>query len=133
MRDEMPEDIKRQWKDWFDGLDELEEIKVPRCLHNHGQEVKRVGQELHVFSDASERAYAAAVYVVTETADRKRSAALALARARVARPRRDLLFPAWSSSLPSWAYVWLKKHAMRWEYRYVKSTSGVTPWTCSAS
>ena len=91
--DAMPEVMTKQWKDWFDGIEELEKIEVPRCLHSLGQEAELEKQKLHVFSDASEQAYAAAVYVVTESATGERSSTLALARARVAPTKKRLTVP----------------------------------------
>ena len=36
--DEMPAGMERQWKEWFEGLKDLEAIIVPRCLHPFGTE-----------------------------------------------------------------------------------------------
>ncbi|XP_043234149.1 uncharacterized protein LOC122387766 [Amphibalanus amphitrite] len=78
--DILPEDQQKQWNAWFSELAELETIAVPRCIHRFKGEPD---QELHVFSDASEQAYAAAVYVVSESMG-ERCSNLVLARARVA-------------------------------------------------
>ena len=82
--DQMPAGVEKEWREWFKGLKDLEAIEVPRCMHPFGTEVEILSQSLHVFSDASERAYAAAVYMVTETTTGERSSVLVLARARVA-------------------------------------------------
>ncbi|XP_043206628.1 uncharacterized protein LOC122372981 [Amphibalanus amphitrite] len=60
--DDLPPELERRWRRWESELRRLESVNVPRCLHPF-EEVCR--QEIHVFSDASESAYAAAIYVVS--------------------------------------------------------------------
>ena len=49
-----------EWQSWLRELSEVEALKVPRCLKTSvSGEVKRM--ELHLFSDASEKAFAAVV------------------------------------------------------------------------
>ena len=60
--DELPPDMKRKWAEWTAELENLSDVSVSRCIHSFS---KVTVQKLHVFSDASEQAYAAAVYVVT--------------------------------------------------------------------
>ena len=64
--------FKKDWDETLEGealrkctheFEELRHVKVPRCYFNPTQEVLRL--ELHGFSDASEKAYAAAVYLRT--------------------------------------------------------------------
>ena len=78
--DVLPDDQQKKWSAWFSELSELSSICVPRCIHPFEGEPE---QQIHVFSDASEQAYAAAVYVVSEN-DGVRVSNLVLARARVA-------------------------------------------------
>jgi len=56
----LPSEQREQWKTWFGELPLLEEIKIPRCLKDTS--MKESSITLHTFSDASEKAYAAAVY-----------------------------------------------------------------------
>ena len=56
----LPSEQREQWKTWFGELPLLEEIKIPRCLKDTSREESSI--TLHTFSDASEKAYAAAVY-----------------------------------------------------------------------
>jgi len=56
-------DALRQWKYLTSDLEELGHVKVPRCYFNPTMEILR--HELHGFSDASQKAYAAAVYLRT--------------------------------------------------------------------
>ena len=78
--DFLPDDQQKKWTEWFAELAELCSISVPRCLHPFRGEPE---QEVHVFTDASEQAYAAAVYAVSVSKGERRSN-LVLSRARVA-------------------------------------------------
>ena len=77
--DPLTEELEYKWREWLSELTDLSRLSVPRCLHPYEGKPK---QEIHVFCDASEQAYAAAIYVVSEYAG-ERSSHLALARARV--------------------------------------------------
>ena len=59
--DFLPDDQQKKWRELFAELAELCSISVPRCLHPFRVEPE---QEVLVFTDASEQAYAAAVYAV---------------------------------------------------------------------
>ena len=57
----LPGHHQKQWKSWFEESIGLQGIRIPRCLKDrHSTAVKA---SLHTFSDASEAAYAAAVYI----------------------------------------------------------------------
>lgn len=49
------------WRSWFLALDQLNMLKMPRCLFP--KEAQIVDGELHAFCDASEEAYAAVIYL----------------------------------------------------------------------
>ena len=87
--EELPPDMKRKWEDWVAELEHVSSLSVPRCIHSFS---KVTVQKLHVFSDASEQAYAAAVYAVTEGEDGT-SSNLALARVRVTPRSRKVSIP----------------------------------------
>ncbi|XP_068756531.1 uncharacterized protein [Montipora capricornis] len=56
--DPLPDHHQEQWKSWFPESTGLDRIRIPRCLKDsHSTAVKT---SLHMFSDASEAAYAAA-------------------------------------------------------------------------
>ncbi len=71
----------REWEKWVAELGELDQVRFPRCLKTApSQEV-----QLHLFAGASQKAYAAAAYVVCFYPDgRPPTAALVAARAHVA-------------------------------------------------
>lgn len=52
----IPTELCAHWTQWMNSLDALQELDIPRCTNAH------LDGELHTFVDASETAYAAAVY-----------------------------------------------------------------------
>ena len=56
----MPEHHQQEWIKWFWELNDLELIKIPRYLKDPLAKVLQLS--IHTFIDASENAYAAAVY-----------------------------------------------------------------------
>ena len=73
--------LKAEWKKWFKELGEFDTVRVPRCLKDE-KEVREV--TIHTFSDASEKAYAAASYVRHEYADGSVSTRFKAAKSRLA-------------------------------------------------
>ncbi|GBP11447.1 hypothetical protein EVAR_92946_1 [Eumeta japonica] len=54
---ELSKERDKEWREWLSHLKKLDKLEIPRCVtpyHTEG--------ELHVFTDASEKAYSAAVY-----------------------------------------------------------------------
>ena len=76
----LPDKLKNEWKNWFKELHLLQEIKIPRCLKN-SKPVTSV--TLHSFSDASEKAYAAAVYTRHEYEDQSVTTQLIASKTRL--------------------------------------------------
>ena len=71
------------WQKWLDELPRLEELSIPRCLKSTvNSEVHSV--ELHMFADASERAFAAAGYVRISDITGQHHSSLIMARSRLA-------------------------------------------------
>ena len=70
------------------GLNKLNEFRIPRCVVASKMHTK----QLHVFSDASEKAHAAVVYLRTEDADQIIRVSLLAAKTRVA-PVKQLSMP----------------------------------------
>lgn len=57
----LPEDICARWKIWFDELLKVESLRIPRNYSKNLLKARCV--DLHVFTDASERVYAAVGYI----------------------------------------------------------------------
>ena len=58
--DLLPEHHQQEWIKWIQELNDLELVKIPRCLKD--PVAKAVDLSIHTFTDASESAYPAAVY-----------------------------------------------------------------------
>lgn len=57
--EQIPDDLVSMWQTWVKSLQQVQKMRIPRWFGTAQRPV-----ELHVFADASERAMAAAVYVV---------------------------------------------------------------------
>ncbi|XP_063636132.1 uncharacterized protein LOC134806742 [Cydia splendana] len=84
----IPEDLRERWSEWLQQLRDLGTLKIPRCYDATPATVR----ELHTFVDASEEAYAAAVYWRMTRADGSVKIALAAAKSRVT-PRKPISIP----------------------------------------
>ena len=77
----LTDELQEAWRRWFGELVTLHQTKIPRCL----KEAPMVtSTEIHAFSDASEKAYAAAVYARYEYIDGSFSSRLVAAKTRLA-------------------------------------------------
>lgn len=89
--DALPPDICSDWEKWCIELPSLKAICVPRLMMRRSQyEGKEV--TLHVFCDASPKAYGAVVYVTSESPAGEVGVALVMAKSRVA-PLKRLSLP----------------------------------------
>ncbi|XP_054724892.1 uncharacterized protein LOC129235212 [Uloborus diversus] len=87
--EELPEDLGEKWVKWCGETDKMSEIKIPRhCLESC------VGEkaEVHVFCDASLRAYGAVVYFKFRNKYGKYKVPFVLSKSRVA-PLKKLTLP----------------------------------------
>ncbi|GFV90459.1 uncharacterized protein TNCV_50341 [Trichonephila clavipes] len=85
----VPKDILNQVKKWLEQLPILASIKISRCLNLSSNGIKRL--TLHVFCDASKKAYAACVFLRVEYEENV-FVKLIQAKARVA-PLKDISIP----------------------------------------
>lgn len=81
--EELPDDLAQRWQQWCMEQLQLQQIAVPRWYGTEELQNEQ-GQVLHVFSDASEKAYGAAAYLQGQSADRKTVTRLIMSRSRVA-------------------------------------------------
>ena len=80
--EQLPAELKPQWENWLNDLENLQKLQIPRCFvpENLGK-VQRM--ELHHFSDASSHGYGQCSYIRVVTKD-KVHCALVIGKARVA-------------------------------------------------
>nr|XP_012215481.1 PREDICTED: uncharacterized protein LOC105667924 [Linepithema humile] len=79
--DPLATELASGWEQFRASLHQLNEVRIPRWVH-FGSDT--VTTELHGFSDASERAYAAVIYLRIARSDGNSAAHLLVARTRVA-------------------------------------------------
>ncbi|XP_037931191.1 uncharacterized protein LOC119666002 [Teleopsis dalmanni] len=77
----LPAEMHTQWTHFRQSLCEINNVKIPRHIFHHKQPRNT---QIHVFTDASERAYGAAIYIRAEMTDRTISVQLLCSKSRVA-------------------------------------------------
>lgn len=77
----LPESVVDEWLSFLESLRNIPKLRIPRYVSEFS-EVAR--WEVHVFTDASKRAYGATVYIVTEDSSGNRYSCLLTAKSRVA-------------------------------------------------
>ena len=77
----IPEDRLAEFQHWTEEIDHPEIIQLPRQLHNYRSQPKH--HELHVFFDASRKAFAAVAYLRTTHDDNHVSITFLIGKARV--------------------------------------------------
>ncbi|CAK1596115.1 unnamed protein product [Parnassius mnemosyne] len=78
---ELDEDLSNHWSTWIQHLERLKTVSIPRCYPGYSD---ARSLQVHVFSDASESAYATAVYWRATTPDGQVYVSLVMAKAKVA-------------------------------------------------
>ena len=81
--DPLPDTLLTQWQRWRNSLADLEKVSVPRCYYTAGFGTV-VRREIHAFSDASEDAIGAAVYLRQVNDRGENCTALVFGQSRVA-------------------------------------------------
>ncbi|KAL0880312.1 hypothetical protein ABMA27_002764 [Loxostege sticticalis] len=79
--EELPDELANEFRTWLSGVESLRSLRLSR-LYAHTGGVTR--KQLHVFCDASECAYATAIYWLVEYEDGSKRVTLTAAKARVA-------------------------------------------------
>src|SRR5277367_5964549 len=87
--DQIPTSLRSRWVHWVQQLARVRDYSIPRCYASESE--KEDDRQLHVFSDASEKAFACVAYLRTETRRGVR-VALVAARSRVS-PLKTLSIP----------------------------------------
>ena len=96
---------QKLWKNFVSSLTQLNNVRVPRCYFNSSMSPTNI--QIHAFSDASKKAYAAAVYLRSEYEDGHVEVKLLSSKTRVAPikqqtiPRLELLGATISARLVS--------------------------------
>ena len=82
--DQLPQEQEQKWLAWFQELESLSEVKIPRCFKSTERPAGEAVLSIHTFTDASAHATAATCYVRAEYPDGHTKITLVYARARAA-------------------------------------------------
>ena len=99
--DKLPENLKVKWEKWVSELPQLSNVAVPRCVRRAYPE----SIDLHLFSDASNDAFASVAYLVCRYQDSSPTSRLIASKCRVSPvkamtiPRLELMGAVLSSRL----------------------------------
>lgn len=85
---ELPHDIQKEWSTLRKDLQNIENYIIPRFIGDMRQKY-----QIHGFCDASERAYACAVYIVTEKHKGEFTSTLVAAKTKVAPRNKQVTLP----------------------------------------
>ncbi|XP_052405908.1 uncharacterized protein LOC127951863 [Carassius gibelio] len=88
----LPADLQRAWMEWESELPLLSSISLPRPYTPTHAQQEITSRQIHVFSDASEKAYGSVSYMRTEDTQGRVYLAFIAARSRVA-PRKQHSVP----------------------------------------
>ena len=89
--EELPADLNQQWNSWRSELPLIHQISIPRWYGKKDEQRGKTSR-LHVFCDASEKAYSAVAYLQWEEKDGKMAVSLVASKSRVA-PLKKLSLP----------------------------------------
>lgn len=85
----LPGDVLQLWHVWESELHQLPSLSLPRCYVQLGTDITPVTQSIHIFTDASERAYGAVAYLRTVDETGHIQLSFLAARSRVAPVRQQ--------------------------------------------
>lgn len=89
--EELPDDLTLRWQQWCTELPQIHQIVIPRW-YGAIKVQNEQSQVLHIFSDATEKAYGAVAYIPGQTADGEPVTRLVMSKSRVA-PIKELTLP----------------------------------------
>ncbi|XP_063766006.1 uncharacterized protein LOC134882305 [Eleginops maclovinus] len=89
---DLPQDLLQAWSSWVEELPQLSSITLPRCYTAGELDLTTCNRSVHVFCDASEKAYGSVAYLRTQDGSGRTQVAFIAARSRVA-PKRQLSIP----------------------------------------
>ena len=85
---DLPKELKTKFFEWYQSLKDLNQLKIERCCLLKGN---NISHSIHVFVDGSKLAYAACIFVRSES-DSKVKVSLLLAKTRIT-PIKDISIP----------------------------------------
>ncbi|XP_023666073.2 uncharacterized protein [Paramormyrops kingsleyae] len=88
----LPKNLLNAWQAWEGELCHIDSICLPRCYVSPEMDHADTWRMVHIFCDASERAYGSVAYLRTEDTQGRVEVAFLTARSRVA-PKRQLSMP----------------------------------------
>lgn len=88
----MPEDLLESWNNWEKELPNLATITLPRCLVTSNTDQSKVTRQIHIFCDASGKAYGSVAYLRTEDPQGQVQLAFIMGKSKVA-PKRQQTIP----------------------------------------
>ena len=77
----LPGPSLKMWESWYEQLVELPQVTIPRCVRSFLSE--QMALALHVFCDASAKAYGACAYVVSKAPGGEVQSSLLMSKSRV--------------------------------------------------
>ncbi len=87
-----PESLLVQWQAWEAELTNLHIVEIPRAYIPPCADTEDTQRTIHIFCDASERAYGSVAYLHTQDQQNQIHVAFVMARSRVA-PRKQISVP----------------------------------------
>lgn len=88
----LPEDVLQPWIMWEKELQYLSQILLPRCYVSPEMNTSNLQRDLHIFADASEKAYGSVAYLRTESSQGCVEVSFLHARSRVG-PKKQQSIP----------------------------------------
>ncbi|XP_077371637.1 uncharacterized protein LOC144015480 [Festucalex cinctus] len=85
----LPEDLVQLWHVWVSELPSLHNVTINHCYVHSGTDLSASSQSIHIFSDASERAYGSVAYLRTVNTEGEIQVAFLAAHSHVAPVRRQ--------------------------------------------